>query len=76
MLISFGILRKQTKNAIPLGSRFSLIFAVAGTDSGPVELHGAHFHPEIVSLPQHPVPMNNAPIGTGRSECCSASPLE
>jgi hypothetical protein len=42
--------------------------AAAGTVYRAIDLNGAHFHSEIVSLPQHLIPMNNAPTGTERSE--------
>jgi len=39
--------------------------AAVGTASGPIELNSAHFHPEIVSLPQCLIPVNIAPPAPG-----------
>lgn len=73
MPIFFNILEDQTKNTIPSGLRSFACITAIGTTSGRIELNGVHFHPAMVSLPQHPIPVNNAPIGTGRSERYSAS---
>jgi hypothetical protein len=39
--------------------------AAVGTASGSIELNSAHFHPEIVSLPQCLILMNIAPPARG-----------
>ena len=66
-------IRELDQNCDPPQARVFRLYCRSRDGLGPIELNGAHFHPEIVSLPLRLIPMNIAPIGTGRSECCSAS---
>jgi hypothetical protein len=43
-----------------VGRAFFAGFSAAGTDPRRSELNSAHFHPEMVSLPLHPIPINKA----------------
>ena len=54
-------IRDLEQNIDPSAGRFWPVLPGPERASGPIDLNGAHFHSEIVSLPQCLIPMNIAP---------------